>query len=124
MIRDTEKLSIEIKAEQGFVPSDTATSLGLIITELVINSLKHAFPENEGEIKVTFDAKGDYWKLVVQDDGIGMWTGPEKPKPGKLIFSLTVPGRLPSWNDILGMEQWARYKFKNSLAKDFLSNRQ
>ena len=46
---------------------------------------------------------------------------PEKPKPGKLIFSLTVPGRLPSWNDILGMEQWARYKFKNSLAKDFLS---
>ena len=45
----------------------------------------------------------------------------ETPKPGKLIFSLTIPGRLPSWNDILGMEQWARYKFKKELADTFLS---
>ena len=46
---------------------------------------------------------------------------PEKPRPGKLIFSLTVPGRLPSWNDILGMEHWARHKFKKELANEFLS---
>lgn len=38
----------------------------------------------------------------------------------KLIFSLEVPGRLPSWNHILGMEQWARYKFKGELANAFL----
>lgn len=37
------------------------------------------------------------------------------------IFSIEIPGRLPSWNDILGMEQWARYKFKNELADAFLS---
>src|SRR5580704_4431953 len=42
------------------------------------------------------------------------------PKPGKLIFSLTIPGRLPSWNQILGMEQWARYQFKKELAESFL----
>lgn len=36
-------------------------------------------------------------------------------------FSIVIPGRLPSWNQILGMEQWARYKFKQELAKDFLS---
>ena len=42
----------------------------------------------------------------------------ETPKaPGRLIFSMTIPGRLPSWNDILGMEQWARYDFKNELAE-------
>ena len=46
----------------------------------------------------------------------------ETPKaPGRLIFSMTIPGRLPSWNDILGMEQWARYDFKNELADSFLS---
>lgn len=39
----------------------------------------------------------------------------------KLIFSLEVEGRLPSWNEILGMEQWARYKFKGELASAFLS---
>jgi hypothetical protein len=38
-----------------------------------------------------------------------------------MIFSVEIPGRLPSWNEILGMEQWARYKYKNELAAEFLS---
>jgi hypothetical protein len=42
-------------------------------------------------------------------------------QPGKLLFSLDVPGRLSSWNEILGMEQWARYKHKQELAGVFLS---
>lgn len=41
--------------------------------------------------------------------------------PNNPIFTLEVPGRLPSWNEILGMEQWARYKFKGELAAAFLS---
>ena len=36
------------------------------------------------------------------------------------VLVLEIPGRLPSWNDVLGMEQWARYKFKNELADAFL----
>ena len=39
----------------------------------------------------------------------------------KLLCTIVVPGRLPSWNDMLGMEHWQRYKFKNDLAKSFLS---
>lgn len=42
------------------------------------------------------------------------------PTPGRLLFSLTIPRRLPSWNELLGMEQWARYKFKKDLAGVFL----
>jgi hypothetical protein len=41
--------------------------------------------------------------------------------PGDLIFSLTIPGRLPSWNTILGMQEWRRYQFKKELADAFLS---
>src|ERR1700678_2262813 len=37
------------------------------------------------------------------------------------IFRLTIPGRLPSWNQVLAMEHWARKKFKDGLARDFLS---
>lgn len=37
------------------------------------------------------------------------------------LFKLTVPGRLASWNEILGMEQWRRYKYKQELADVFLS---
>lgn len=47
-------------------------------------------------------------------------TPPPAPEQ-KLIVSLNVPGRLPSWNEILGMEQWQRYQFKQRLAEDFLS---
>lgn len=46
---------------------------------------------------------------------------PPTPSDGTLIFRLEVDGRLPSWNEILGMEHWARYKFKNELAASFLS---
>jgi len=39
----------------------------------------------------------------------------------KPVLVLEVPVRLPSWNEILGMEQWARYKYKQQLADEFLS---
>jgi len=46
----------------------------------------------------------------------------EQPKAsGEPRFRIEIPGKLPSWNDILGMEQWKRYKFKNQLANVFLS---
>src|SRR5882672_5795723 len=45
---------------------------------------------------------------------------PPVKQDGELIFSLTLPGRLSSWNEILGMEHWQRYKFKNELANAFL----
>ncbi len=37
------------------------------------------------------------------------------------VFVLTIPGRLPSWNEILGLEHWGRYKLKKELAASFLS---
>lgn len=46
---------------------------------------------------------------------------PPEKKEGEEIFCLTVPGRVPSWNEILAMEHWARHKFKEDLAKNFLS---
>lgn len=46
---------------------------------------------------------------------------PQPKQEGELIFSLTVPGRLPSWNELLGMEHWARYKLKDEIQVAFLS---
>jgi chemotaxis protein methyltransferase CheR len=45
----------------------------LIVTELVMNALKHAFPEvkTKGQITVAYDMVGTNWKLSVSDDGIG-----------------------------------------------------
>src|SRR6185312_13754864 len=48
-------------------------SLGLIVTGLVINSLKHAFNDNtkDGQITVTYDVFGTDWKLSIADNGLG-----------------------------------------------------
>ena len=48
-------------------------SLGLIVTELVINALKHAFPDGRpGKITVDYNFHGPNWILCVRDDGVGM----------------------------------------------------
>lgn len=44
MIHDRDKVSIAVTADGTSVNADISVSLGLIVTELVINALKHAFP--------------------------------------------------------------------------------
>jgi two-component sensor histidine kinase len=59
--------------EGGTATSRQAESLGLIVTELVMNALKHAFPEDkrDGQIVVAYETLGTDWKLSVSDNGIG-----------------------------------------------------
>ena len=45
-----------------------------------------------------------------------------QPMPGKLVFKLTVPGKLPSWNEILGMQHYSRHSLKKHLSTVFLSS--
>jgi anti-sigma regulatory factor (Ser/Thr protein kinase) len=58
-------------------------SLGLIVTELVINALKHAYPEHgRGKIVVGYRSGGSEWRLWVKDDGVGMSFNHPKAKAG------------------------------------------
>jgi len=51
---------------------DTAIPIGLIVNELLTNSLKYAFPENRnGLIKISLIELGNHLQLEVSDDGIG-----------------------------------------------------
>jgi two-component sensor histidine kinase len=73
MIPDRERLQLEVRSSDSSTGPETSVSLGLIVTELVINALKHGFPEGRGgKIVVSYDAKGDDWALSVRDDGVGM----------------------------------------------------
>ena len=83
MIHDPKQLSLEVKADESVTSSDTSVSLGLIVTELVINALKHAFPgRRHGKIVVGYLSHGPDWTLSVGDNGVGMPTGPDSAKPG------------------------------------------
>ncbi|MDB5455224.1 MAG: histidine kinase [Caulobacter sp.] len=58
------------------VAARVSVSLGLIVTELVINALKHAFPDGRsGKITVDYNFNGPNWILCVRDDGVGMPAG-------------------------------------------------
>jgi two-component sensor histidine kinase len=85
MVGDNRSISLKVCGEGGSATSRDAESLGLIVTELVINSLKHAFSENtkDGQITVAFDVSGTDWKLSIVDNGIGKPDGVfAQPKAG------------------------------------------
>ncbi len=82
MIGDRRPISIEVKATSGSATSSEAVSIGLIVTELVINALKHGFPEDdEGEILVSYDAEHSGWRLSVADNGSGAKEAPDDEPP-------------------------------------------
>jgi two-component sensor histidine kinase len=73
MIGERRPLSIEVQATSGGAVSSEAVSIGLIVTELVINALKHGFPAGAGgQILVSYDAQASDWRLTVSDDGSGL----------------------------------------------------
>ena len=83
MIHDPRVLSIEVVVDESVTDADVSVSLGLIVTELVINALKHAFPGHRtGKIVVEYKSHGRNWTLSVSDNGIGMPHGSERGKPG------------------------------------------
>jgi two-component sensor histidine kinase len=85
MISDDRKISLKVLGVSGSADCREAESLGLIVTELVINSLKHAFiPETkDGKITVSYDVSGTDWKLSVADNGVGRPDGVfAQPKTG------------------------------------------
>lgn len=83
MIADPQLLSLTVDADDSITTAEKSVSMGLIVTELVINSLKHAYPATaKGMIKIGFHATAEGWILTVADDGIGIQGDHASGKPG------------------------------------------
>jgi PAS domain S-box-containing protein len=73
----SQGLTLKLEISPVFLNVDTAIPCGLILNELVSNSLKHAFlGACAGEIRIQFSANADRsFSLIVQDNGIGFPRG-------------------------------------------------
>ncbi|WP_406657817.1 CHASE4 domain-containing protein [Methanolobus sp. ZRKC2] len=67
----SDDIKIHINIKNIIFGIDTSIPIGLIINELVSNSLKHAFNEGTGEIKVELYPEKDEFILKISDNGIG-----------------------------------------------------
>jgi two-component system, sensor histidine kinase PdtaS len=83
MIDNAERIVLTSTADATVTKANVSVSLGLIVTELVINALKHAFPgrNQQGNINVAYLASAKGWTLTIDDNGIGM-PDRERAKPG------------------------------------------
>lgn len=67
-----QKIDVSLQGESLFLPSDKATSLALIINELIQNCVNHAFRDRqEGQIQINFHQNKQFVHLLVRDDGVG-----------------------------------------------------
>ncbi|CAL8974748.1 Blue-light-activated histidine kinase 2 [Rhodoplanes serenus] len=83
--------TLRLAAERVRVPTDKAVSIGVVVTELVTNAFKYAYPADGGggEIRVRFNEIADgKVTLRVEDDGVG-WRG-EGPAKGTGMGSRIV----------------------------------
>lgn len=91
---NSNQIKINIDVDNVFLDVDTAIPLGLILNELVSNSLKHGFPEGrEGHLTVEFHLKDHEYRLIVSDDGTGIPEGLDYENADslglKLVYSLS-----------------------------------
>jgi two-component sensor histidine kinase len=80
MTDESRPISLQVQADAGTVSSADAGSIGFLVTELVINALKHAFVGNRvaGRLVVAYKVPDTGWRLAVSDNGIGT----ENVQPG------------------------------------------
>ena len=114
------RISINYQMQELYLDVDRAVPLGLIVNEVLTNSLKYAFPNNErGEILISVcrDFNADL-QLLIKDNGVGIAAGETDKGTGfgkKLIDLLTrqLDGTLKVV-DMSGTQYFFIFQFPNT----------
>ncbi|MBR1363193.1 sensor histidine kinase [Bradyrhizobium ottawaense] len=78
----------EAAIESGSLPAAQRHRLALMLTELVTNAAKHAFPSKNGAlIRIGLARRGGAWLCTVADNGIGA-TGPLQGTGSRILEGL------------------------------------
>lgn len=88
---DDIKINFDI---QTTIKTQDAVYCGLIVNELVTNSLKYAFKKNSGNIQIKLVKQFDNYMLSVKDDGIGYDTTNTKVNLGSTLVDILATKQL------------------------------
>ena len=96
MAADGREIRILVRGDEILVPSEKATSIALVVNELLTNALEHGFEgRDRGEVAVTLLRGRETSTITVEDNGNGF--APQEKREGSLgleIISLTVRDKL------------------------------
>ncbi|HYE33015.1 MAG TPA: PAS domain S-box protein [Methylomirabilota bacterium] len=116
--QSTQDVRLDVQCDRVYLGIDTAVPLGLIINELVSNSLKHAFPNGSGRPTITIalnQLQAERYCLLVEDNGKGFSPGFDVERSSSLGLRLVkILGE-----QLLGKAEWlpgegARFKLEFS----------
>lgn len=103
---ETERIEVDIDMNEIELDVDTAVPVGLIVNELITNSLKYAFPDGKkGEIKLRLEnVDNDHLRLTISDNGVGKGLATKAKGTGfgtQLVGLLTrqIDGKLEEKNE-------------------------
>jgi two-component sensor histidine kinase/CheY-like chemotaxis protein len=66
---------LTLAAAPVFIHPDRAVAIGGVVSELVLNAVKYAYPESKGPIRVRLESQLPLTVLIVEDDGVGHAAG-------------------------------------------------
>jgi two-component sensor histidine kinase len=81
--------SFSLVADEIEIEPDRAVAVGVMLTELVLNARKHAYPAGKGPIRIRLEAvEPNRSVLSVEDDGVGLTNGKaaDSSKLGSVII--------------------------------------
>ena len=94
------------KGSFGNLPSEYATPLALVLTELVTNAVEHGLADREdGEVQIVAKRTDDNLSVKVRDNGVGLAEGKVGSGLGTQIVRTLIQGELGGtidWHTLVG----------------------
>ncbi len=115
---EEKQICIEVEGDEAELSANQASSIALVVNELITNALEHAFKHTDrGRVLVSFCAGVMFHTITVSDDGSGFAPAPHEGHLGLRIVEATVRdklrGRLHVYSDSDGTR--ISFDFKNEI---------